>query len=125
VENARQRFQEMIQETETYRRAQRRAGETLDRAERYSEQVSRGSEAYREQVMAQLERWFGESLESVAESRQELEVTPGDTNDSNGSGDSSDPRDQGHLDETQPQERQEQVAGESEDDGRGWRASSA
>lgn len=75
VENARNRADEMVAETETYRRAERWADENLERAETYSEEVSRGSEDYREQVMAQIERWFGESLESVAESRKGLEAS--------------------------------------------------
>lgn len=74
VENARQSSQELVADSEPYRRAQRLAEENLDGAEKYSQEVSRGSEAYREQVMSRLERWFGESLDSVAESRQELEV---------------------------------------------------
>jgi ElaB/YqjD/DUF883 family membrane-anchored ribosome-binding protein len=123
VQNARQRSQEMVADSETYRRSQRWANENLDGAERYSEEVSRGSEAYREQVMAQIERWFGESLDSVAESRKEFE-----------SRELPEPRsgEQDPLDDTQPQERQEPVIEDREDredreDGgrSGWRASSA
>lgn len=74
VEDARQHSQESVENSETYRRAQRMAEENLDRAEKYSHEVSRGSEEYREQVMARLERWFGESMDSVSESRRELEA---------------------------------------------------
>lgn len=141
VENARQRSQELVEESEPYRRANRRAEENLDTAEKYSEEVSRGSEAYRAQVMAKLERWFGESLESVAESRKGLEVpsdkrasSPGDTEPRERQGqdaqDPEDPEEPQKPDESQSsrnaQESQEgSVAGDKGEGDRGWRASSA
>lgn len=111
LERARQHSQELIEDSETYRRAQRLAEENLDRAEKYSQEVSRGSEAYREQVMARLERWFGESLDSVAESRRELEV-PSEKNE----------QPESALDETAPQES---ISEDEEGGETGWRASSA
>lgn len=110
LENARKSAEEMVAESETYRRAERRSAENLDRAERYSEEISRGAEGYREQVMAQVERWFADSLNSTAQARQELEVSPEKPEQS---------------DETQPQERQDPFAAEPEDAHQGWRASSA
>lgn len=116
VERARQRSQELVEDTDSYRRSQRLAEENLERAEKYSREVSRGSEAYREQVMARLERWFGESLDSVAEARQELEAPQErrepqqPPQESAGDG----------LDETRPQEPLPEGGGEQ-----GWRASSA
>lgn len=115
VEGARQRSRDLVEDSESYRRAQRMAEENLDRAEKYSREVSRGSEAYRDQVMAQLERWFGDSLDSVAESRRELEGPQEKSKQSEQPGGDQ-------LDETQPQEPV------SEDEGAGardWRASSA
>lgn len=113
LERARQHSQEQVEGSESYRRAQRLAEENLDRAERYSREVSRGSEAYRKQVMDRLERWFGESLDSLAEARQELEA-PRERAEAPVK---SDP-----LDETQPQEpiSEDEEGGET-----GWRASSA
>lgn len=108
--NARNSAEEMVVESETYRRAERRSAENLDRAERYSEEISRGAEGYREQVMAQVERWFADSLDSAAQARQELEGSPAKPVQS---------------DETQPQERQDTFAADPEDRGQGWRASSA
>ena len=106
VENARARAQELVEDSEPYRRSQRLAEENLDRAEKYSHEVSRGSEAYRDQVMARLERWFGESMESVAAARGELEAPS-----------------------SREQEQQDESAGEEdpteEDDERGWRVNSA
>lgn len=112
LERARQHSQELVEDSEAYRRAQRLAEENLDRAEKYSREVSRGSEAYREQVMARLERWFGESLDSVAEARQELEVSPQE----------SERPVAGDPDETAPQEP---VSEHEENGEEGWRASSA
>ncbi|WP_152670667.1 ATP synthase subunit B family protein [Rubrobacter aplysinae] len=140
VQNARQRAQEMVADSETYRRAQRRADENLDSAEKYSEEVCRGSEAYREQVMAQVERWFGESMQSVADSRQEFEVRDShksredrgaeEGREDQESHESHESREvpsgeQNPLDDTRPQERQEPIAGDRENGGGGWRASSA
>ena len=107
VENARARAQELVEDSEPYRRSQRLAEENLDRAEKYSHEVCRGSEAYRDQVMTKLERWFGESMESVAAARGELESPSGREQES----------------------RQGESAGEEEpaeeDDERGWRVNSA
>ncbi|MDN5697564.1 MAG: hypothetical protein L0G70_06250 [Rubrobacter sp.] len=107
VENARVRAQELVEDSEPYRRSQRMAEENLDRADKYSHEVCRGSEAYREQVMAKLERWFGDSMESVAAARGELESPSG-------------------REQEQPRE---ESAGEDdtaeEDDERGWRVNSA
>jgi hypothetical protein len=66
----------MVLETESFRRARRRAQENFDRAERYAKEIEDGSEVYQERVMGQLEGWFQDSLVSVAESRQELAGTP-------------------------------------------------
>jgi hypothetical protein len=73
----------------------------VDGAERYAEEVSGGSEVYRDRVMGQLENWFQDSLVSVEESRQELGGVP--------------------VRRTSPQSE----VVEEENDGRGWRASSA
>lgn len=76
VQNARQSSQELVAETDSYRRAQRLARENLEGAERYSREVSRGAESYREQVMARTEHWFEEALDSISQSRQDLEQPP-------------------------------------------------
>lgn len=107
VENARREAQEMAEGSEPYRRAQRLAAENDDRAEKYSQEVSRGAEVYREQVMARLERWFGESLESVSESRRELDV----------------PEQKREKAAPEPSGAEEPEA--DDDDKRGWRVSSA
>jgi hypothetical protein len=101
IEEAHQRADAMVPETEILRRAERRAGEVIDGAERYAEEVSGGSEVYRDRVMGQLENWFQDSLISVEESRQEL----------------------GGVPVRRPAPRSEVV--EEETDGQGWRASSA
>lgn len=103
VEESHHRANAMVPETELCRRAERRAGEITDGAERYAEEVSSGSEVYRDRVMGQLEDWFQDSLVSVEESRQELNGVPV------------------RRTETQP----EVVEVEEENNGRGWRASSA
>ncbi|MGI8910113.1 MAG: hypothetical protein ACR2JR_06100 [Rubrobacteraceae bacterium] len=72
VEIAHERAEARIEDTELYRRSQRRAEETVDRAERYAEEISGGSEAYRGRIMGQLENWFEDSIVSVRESRREL-----------------------------------------------------
>jgi hypothetical protein len=101
IEEAHQRADAMVPETELLRRAERRAGEVIDGAERYAEEVSGGSEVYRDRVMGQLENWFQDSLISVEESRQEL----------------------GGVPVRRPAPRSEVV--DEETDGQGWRASSA
>lgn len=106
VENARARAQELVEDSEPYRRSQRLAGENLDRADKYSHEVCRGSEAYREQVMAKLERWFGESMESVAAARGELESPASREQESR----------RGEAGEEEPAD---------EEDERGWRVNSA
>ena len=103
VEEAHHRANAMVPETELCRRSERRAGEIIDGAERYAEEVSSGSEVYRDRVMGQLEDWFQDSLVSVEESRQELSGVP--------------------VQRPAPQPAPEVV--EEENDGRGWRASSA
>jgi hypothetical protein len=90
----------MAPETELYRRAERRAREIVEGAERYAEEVADGSDVYRDRVMGQLEGWFQDSLVSVGESRQELNGVP--------------------VPRPTPAETEE-----NEDDGRGWRVSSA
>lgn len=76
IEEARRRADASVPETELYRRAQRHADEIIDRAESYAEEVVRGSEVYRDRVMGQLESWFQDSILSVEESRQELGGVP-------------------------------------------------
>lgn len=129
VQNAHYRAQEFVSETETYRRAQRRADENVEMAERYSHEVSRGSEDYRERVMAKLEAWFEESLESVAGSRRGPEALPKGAppkevlpREVPAKEAPSERQRREQLDETQPQEP---IIDEEEDSGRGWRASSA
>lgn len=107
VENARNRSQELVEDSEPYQRSQRLAEENLDRAEKYSREVCRGSEAYRDQVMTRLERWFGESRESVAAARGELESPSSREQESR--------QDEG-VEEEDPTE---------EGDERGWRVNSA
>lgn len=75
VEDARERAEAMVLDTELYRRSHRRAAETVDRAERYAREIEGGSEVYRDRVMGQLEGWFQDSLVSVGESRQELSTS--------------------------------------------------
>jgi vacuolar-type H+-ATPase subunit H len=101
LEEADHRANALVPETELYRRAQRRADEVTDAAERYAEEVSGGSEVYRDRVMGQLEDWFQDSLVSVEESRQELNGVP-----------------------TRRPAPQPEVV-EEENNGQGWRASSA
>lgn len=103
IEDAHRRADESVPDTELYRRAQRHAGEIIDRAESYAEEVVSGSEVYRDRVMGQLENWFQDSILSVEESRQELGGVP-------------------VRRPARPAPRPEAV---SEDDGRGWKVSSA
>ena len=72
IDDAHERAEAKVFDTELYRRAQRRAAETVDRAERYAREIQGGSEVYQDRVMGQLESWFKDSLVSVGESRQEL-----------------------------------------------------
>ena len=112
VEDAHERAEARVLDTELYRRSQRRAGETIDRAERYAREIEGGSEVYRDRVMGQLENWFEDSLVSVGESRQELtSSSPALT------------KPQRPAAETRPVE--EQNSDENREDGQGWRASSA
>lgn len=111
VEDARERAEAMVLDTELYRRSHRRAEETVDRAERYAREIEGGSEIYRDRVMGQLEGWFQDSLVSVGESRQELSTSsPALTRP-----------------ERTPEPAPEEAPEEDEDrhDGQGWRASSA
>ena len=101
VELARERSEALVEDTELYRRSQRRADETVDRAERYAEEISGGSEVYQDRVMGQLENWFEDSIVSVGESRRELNGAP----------------------VRRPAPRPEPT--EENDSGEGWRASSA
>ncbi len=111
VEDAHERAETNVLDTELYRRSQRRAAETLDRAERYAREIEGGSEVYRDRVMGQLENWFEDSLVSVGESRQELtSSSPALTKPQ-------------RLAETRPVE--EKDSDENREDGQGWRASSA
>ena len=107
VENAHHRSNALVAEKEVYRRAKRRADEVIDGAERYAEEVTSGSEVYRDRVMGQLESWFRDSIVSVGESRQEL------------NGVSANRPTRAELRPETPPEAIE------EEDGRGWRASSA
>src|SRR5215210_7165389 len=72
VEDAHERAEAKVLDTELYRRSQRRAAETVDRAERYAREIQGGSEVYQDRVLDQLESWFQDSIVSVGESRQEL-----------------------------------------------------
>lgn len=110
VEDAHERAEASVVDTELYRRSQRRAGETIDRAERYAREIEGGSEVYRDRVMGQLESWFEDSLVSVGESRQELmSSSPSLTKPTQPA-------------EPSPDEEQDPEAREA---GQDWRASSA
>ena len=111
VEDAHERAEARVLDTELYRRSQRRAAETIDRAERYAREIEGGSEVYRDRVMGQLESWFEDSLVSVGESRQEL------TSSSPALTRKTRPAEPGPAEERDPEENRE--------DGQGWRASSA
>lgn len=105
VQGAHRLAEEKVRDTEPYRRAQRRAAENIDRAERYAQEVASGSEVYQDRVMGQLESWFQDSLISVGESRQELSGTPP------------------QAPAEDPQEQRPERS--REDEGRGWKVSSA
>jgi hypothetical protein len=111
VEDAHERAEAKVLDTELYRRSQRRGAETVDRAERYAREIEGGSEVYRDRVMGQLEGWFRDSLVSVGESRQELSI--------------SSPA----VTRQKPPDPAPEEEGPAEDadrrDGRDWRASSA
>ncbi|QIN79512.1 hypothetical protein GBA65_14395 [Rubrobacter marinus] len=111
VEDAHERAEASVLDTELYRRSQRRAAETIDRAERYAREIEGGSEVYRDRVMGQLENWFEDSLVSVGESRQELT--------------SSSPALTKTTRPAEPAPVEEQEGEEDSEDGQGWRASSA
>jgi hypothetical protein len=102
IEEAHEQAEVKVLDTELYRRSQRRAAEGEDRAERYAREIRGGSEVYQDRVLGQLEGWFQDSLVSVGESRQEL-------------GNSPVRRSPMPTAETPP----------SEENGHGWRASSA
>ena len=76
VEDAHERAEAGVVNTELYQLSQRRAEETVDRAERYAREIQGGAEVYRDRVLGQLEGWFEDSLVSVGESRQELSTSP-------------------------------------------------
>ena len=76
IEDAHERAEARVLDTELYRRSQRRAAEVVDRAERYAREIQGGSEVYQDRVMGQLESWFQDSIVSVGESRQELGSSP-------------------------------------------------
>jgi vacuolar-type H+-ATPase subunit H len=103
VEDAHERAEARVLDTELYRRSQRRADETVERAERYAREIRGGSEVYQDRVLGQLESWFQDSIVSVGESRQELSGTPV---------------------RRSPMPSTEDPPS-SEEDGQGWRASSA
>ena len=112
VEDAHERAEARVLDTELYRRSQRRAAETIDRAERYAREIEGGSEVYRDRVMGQLENWFEDSLVSVGESRQELT--------------SSSPALTRTTKPVEPSPAvEEQEPEEDRENGQGWRASSA
>jgi hypothetical protein len=104
VEEAHEQAEAKVLDTELYRRSQRRAAEGIDRAERYALEIQGGSEVYQERVMGQLEGWFEDSLTSVGESRQELGNSPV---------------------RRSPMPTTETQQPPSEENGHGWRASSA
>ena len=103
VENAHERAEAKVLDTELYRRSQRRAAEGVERAERYAREIKGGSDVYQDRVLGQLESWFQDSLVSVGESRQELGSSPVRRSPATAA-------------EPPP---------EAEENGQGWRASSA
>ncbi len=103
VEEAHERAESKVMGTELYRRSERRAAEAEDRAERYAREIRGGSQVYQDRVMDQLESWFQDSLVSVGESRQEL---------------GSSPVRRSPMPTAEPPQS-------TEENGRGWRASSA
>ncbi len=76
IEDAHERAEAKVLDTELHRRSQRRAAEAVDRAERYALEIRGGSDVYRDRVMGQLESWFQDSIVSVGESRRELGSSP-------------------------------------------------
>jgi hypothetical protein len=104
VETAHERAEAKVLDTELYRRSQRRAAEGVERAERYAREIRGGSDVYQDRVLGQLESWFQDSLVSVGESRQELGSSPV---------------------RRAPGTAAEQAPSEAEENGQGWRASSA
>ncbi len=76
VGDAHERAEAKVLDTELYRLSHRRAAEIVDRAERYAREIQGGSEVYQDRVMGQLESWFQDSLVSVGESRRELGSSP-------------------------------------------------
>ena len=112
VEDAHERAEAKVLETELYRRSQRRAAETVDRAERYAREIEGGSEVYQDRVLGQLEGWFQDSLVSVGESRQELST-------------SSPAVTRGRLPEPVAEKQELEDNDEGRRNGQDWRASSA
>jgi hypothetical protein len=111
VEDAHERAEAKVLDTELYRRSQRRGAETVDRAERYAREIEGGSEVYRDRVMGQLEGWFRDSLVSVGESRQELST--------------SSPAVTRQKPPDPAPEEEDPAEDDDRRDGRDWRASSA
>ena len=104
IEEAHEQAEAKVLDTELYRRSQRRAAEGEDRAERYAREIRGGSEVYQDRVLGQLEGWFQDSLVSVGESRQELGNSPV---------------------RRSPMPTAEAPPPSNEENGQGWRASSA
>ncbi len=75
-DRARERADEQVEHTDAYLRAERKVAEVVGAAEQYAKEVSDGSEAYRERIMGNLENWCEDSLNSVKESRRELNDAP-------------------------------------------------
>jgi cell division septum initiation protein DivIVA len=111
IEDAHERAEAKVLDTELYRRSQRRAGEAVERAERYAREIQGGSEVYQDRVMNQLESWFQDSLVSVGESRQELS--------------SSSPVRRSPMPTVEAPPAPEEPAPKENGHDRGWRASSA
>jgi hypothetical protein len=111
VEDAHERAEAKVLDTELYRRSQRRGAETVDRAERYAREIEGGSEVYRDRVMGQLEGWFQDSLVSVGESRRELSI--------------SSPAVTRQKPPEPALEEEDRAEDDDRPDGRDWRASSA
>lgn len=76
LDKANARAEQMVEHTDVYLRAQRRAAEIHAAADEYARELSSGSEDYTERIMVQLESWCGDSLASVMESRRELNSAP-------------------------------------------------
>ena len=75
-ERARELAEEQVEHTDAYLRAERKVAEVVEAAGQYANEVASGSEAYRERIMGNLESWCEDSLNSVKESRRELNDAP-------------------------------------------------